>query len=1153
MCATVFLQSSVEIEPVDDFITRWRRPGSSKLSKFHQFINELCEILGIERPNLSSGKLCSDDYCFDRPVKIPEGDGSFSSGLINLYKHDSFVMMAKQASGQEAREQGARNKPRRKETNEGIAHYRNAAMQRAQALAELYSRSTDEKGRPPFVIVVDIGNSIDLYADFSLSGKCYARFPDAQSFRIPLEKLRDPAIRSRLKAIWTDPLSLDPTRNAERVTEEVSESFASITRSLERQGHSRERVAGFLIRCLFSMFAEDIGLLKRECFTRLLKKLSKEKPKRFVQELETFWGEMDQGASFSSAVGDRILRFNGGLFRDRTVIPLKTEHFELLIEAANRDWTEVEPAIFGTFLKRALDSKERKKLGTEFTPRRWVERLILPTVIEPLRKRWQAVQAAAFREHDAGRNQQAIDAIMSFHAELRELRILDPACGTGNFLYVTMEHMKRLESEVHAVLRNDLGASQAALDLEASPINPRHFLGIETNDLAAKIAEVVLWIGYLQWHSRIHDDAWRAEPILEDYDNIQNRDALISYDRIEEIRDEQGELATLWDRHSTKLDLVTGQEIPDESKRIKRYRYINPKQANWPEADYIIGNPPFTGGKELRERLGGYADALWSAFPAMPRSADLVMYWWHRAAEQVRTDKAKRFGLITTNSIAQTFNRRVVTAALNAKKPLSLLFVIPDHPWYLDNSMASVRIAMTVGVPGKAAGELFRVVDAQKSAPSGGDALLPPTVGQVQADLSIGIDVDQARPLVSNSGLCSPGVKLHGNGFIVTPDYARQLGLGRVEGLGQHIRKYRNGRDLAQRPRNVMAIDFFGLSESQARKRFPDAYQHILQNVKPVRDQNNRKSYRDKWWIFGEPRSDFRPALDGLKRYIATVVTAKHRIFQFLDQEILPDDMLVSVASDDAHILGVLSSRIHTSWALNVGSTLENRPRYLKSRCFDPFPFPKVKEGVRKNIRNHAEELDDLRKKVIAEHPDLNLTRLYNFMEKISAGELLSDDEKDAVHRGFIPIMMRLHEEIDKAVAAAYGWPVDIPDAEILTRLVSLNRERMIEEAAGTVHYLRPEYQEPMLDLSSRLNQFELELEKADYKQGSRKMPWPESIGERATIVAEIIAEHTAPSTLDSVARSFKRRPRKDDLRDIIKTLVEYGAARRVGDDRYAA
>jgi hypothetical protein len=780
-----------------------------------------------------------------------------------------------------------------------------------------------------------------------------------------------------------------------------------VARALEKEGHPPKLVADFLMRCLFCMFAEDVGLLPKGCFTRLLETLRGREPQQSVYALETLWREMDRGVPFSSTANDAVLRFNGGLFQERAALPLKPELLGLLIDAAKADWRDVEPAIFGTFLEQALDPRERRKLGAEFTPRRWVERLVMPAVIEPLRERWDNVKATALAYDIAGNRDAAIKAVKDFHHELCHLRILDPACGSGNFLYVTMEHLKRLEGEVLDLLQ-EFGDSQYLLELDRHTVDPHQFLGLEINPRAAAIAEVVLWIGYLQWHFKTRGRVMPAQPVLKNFKNIEHRDAILAYDREELVRDEQGRPITRWDGHSMRINLATSRDVPDETKRVELSRYVNPRPAEWPEADFIIGNPPFVGIRQMRLTLGdGYVDALWQAYPDMPRTTDLVMFWWRRAADLVRAGKSQRFGLITTNSLTQVFNRKVVAAQLDAKRPLSIVFAIPDHPWYLSGDMAAVRIAMTVGVAGKHDGQLNRVVDPHRNATQGGDELRSSVHGSILANLTAGADLDSAKPLRANQGLSKQGVKLVGAGFLITPEHAQALGLGTIPGLERHIRPYRNGKDITARPRGTMVIDLFGLTDLEVLRRYPAVYQHLLQSVKPERDQNRRDSRRSNWWIFGEPISTFRPAIAGLLRYIVTTEVAKHRMFVFVDGDVIFDASLYAVASDDAYLLGALSSRVHVAWSLASGGTLENRPRYQNVRCFEPFPFPAATEAQQQSIRDLAEQLDAHRKRVLAAHQDLTLTGLYNVLEKLRAGEALTEKEQDIHERGLVTCTSR--------------------------------------------------------------------------------------------------------------------------------------------------
>jgi hypothetical protein len=501
------------------------------------------------------------------------------------------------------------------------------------------------------------------------------------------------------------------------------------------------------------------------------------------------------------------------------------------------------------------------------------------------------------------------------------------------------------------------------------------------------------------------------------------------------------------------------------------------------------------------------------------------MYWWHKAACLVRERKAERFGFITTNSLRQTFNRRVLEAHLSGTgvppvktmgetpMPLSLLFAIPDHPWVENADGAAVRIAMTVaGLQRRDAAATLQTVTAETEGAEGSvDITLATRIGTIHADLTIGADVAGAVALKANEGISNRGVQVIGAGFIVTREEAAALGLGRVTGLERHIREYRNGKDLTSRPRDVMVIDLFGLTESEVRDRFPEVYQWVHERVKPERDANSRDSYRINWWIHGEPRKAFRPALEGLPRYIATVETSKHRFFQFLDASVLPDNMLVCIAHDDAYVLGVLSSRIHVTWALTTGGTLEDRPRYNKSRCFETFPFPNATAEQKSRIRDIAERLDAHRKRQLALHATLTMTDLYNVLEVLRANATLTAKQRAIHDQGLITVLRQLHDELDAAVAAAYGWDASLADAAILDRLVALNRASADEESRGTVRYLRPAYQQPHVVPASAGNaaaQTDLDIPTADLRPPTAEpspLAWPDTLADQIALVRGVI------------------------------------------------
>jgi SAM-dependent methyltransferase len=577
---------------------------------------------------------------------------------------------------------------------------------------------------------------------------------------------------------------------------------------------------------------------------------------------------------------------------------------------------------------------ERHKLGAHYTPRAYVERLVIPTVVEPLREEWDAARTAAVTLAKQGDTTAAIAELDRFHDRLCEVKVLDPACGTGNFLYVTLEHLKRLEGEVFAVYES-IAHRQMTFE-ESHTVDPHQLLGIEINPRAAAIAELVLWIGYLQWHYRTRGKVAPPEPIIKDFKNIECRDAVLAWDDKEPLRDDAGDVVTHWDGRATKPHPVTGEEVPDDSVRVTSFKYTNPRQAVWPAAEFVVGNPPFIGGWLIRQANGdGYVDALWSVYD-LPEKADYVMYWWDKAASLTREGLIRRFGFITTNSIRQVFQRRVLERHLEAKaSPLHLHYVIADHPWVDSSSAAAVRIAMTVAASTKPSSPVLGVVTEEAEA----DATVQLNcVAAINHQLSSGTNLDAAVSMQANDGLSSPGVQLYGAGFIIDASKARELRKGSAR-RASVIRPYLNGRDFMQTPRDVFVIDFFGLEKDEAKAVNPEAFQVVVDFVKPERDQNRREAIRKLWWRFGWERPVWRKASAGLTRFIVTPETSKHRVFAFMDSETLPDNMLTAIATSDAFVLAVLSSRFHITWSLSAGGTLEDRPRYNKTVCFEPYPF----------------------------------------------------------------------------------------------------------------------------------------------------------------------------------------------------------------------
>ncbi len=731
--AALYFYSTLPFDPftlpaltTPELVQKWSASGAAESANAQSFTNDLCALLGVDRPQPSLPDDSQNTYVFEKRVTGRNGNTKF----IDCYKRGHFILENKQgasleAGGTQPLSQQHRTRARAQKTGHGKrgSQTYDTAMLRAKNQAENYARLLDGPeltgGRPPFLLVCDVGHSISVYADWSRAGGHYQPFPDPSSYRIALPELHQEDLRERLRLIWTDPLRLDPARRSARVTKEIADSLARLAKSLESsplaplQGKGEtpptaEQIAGFLMRCLFTMFAEDVGLLDQNAFTKLLRGCV-DKPRSFQPKVEELWQKMNSGG-YSLVLDARLRRFNGGFFADTTALDLNADQIQLLLEAARADWTEVEPAIFGTLLERALSPRDRHKLGAHYTPRAYVERLVQPTVLDPLRAEWESVQTAALSEREAGNDAEARRLVQSFVQRLADVRVLDPACGSGNFLYVTLELLKRLEGEVRNVLR-DLGEQQVSMGIAGATVTPANMLGIELNPRAAAIAELVLWIGYLRWQIRTTGSTDLGEPLLRDYHNIENRDAVLAYTGTEPLLDGAGKPVTRWDGVTYKLHPVTGLEVPDEGARTQVQRYVEPRAAEWPAADFIVGNPPFIGTSRMRETLGdGYTEALRSTYKNVPNSADFVMFWWDKAAEVVRSGQTERFGLITTNSIRQTFNRRVIQHHMNQKDPLSLAFAIPDHPWVDSADGAAVRIAMTIGIGGEEQGVVYSVL-----------------------------------------------------------------------------------------------------------------------------------------------------------------------------------------------------------------------------------------------------------------------------------------------------------------------------------------------------------------------------------------------------------------------------------------------------------
>ena len=475
------------------------------------------------------------------------------------------------------------------------------------------------------------------------------------------------------------------------------------------------------------------------------------------------------------------------------------------------------------------------------------------------------------------------------------MRVLDPACGSGNFLYIALRLLLDLEREVI-----DFAAVQGWHGLTPT-MQPNQMLGLEINHYAAELARTALWIGYIQWH-QANGFGYTQRPILTPLDTIRQTDAI--------------------------LDLTDPE---------------HPAEPEWPAAEFIIGNPPFLGGKLLRTGLNDeYVDALFKQYDGkVPAEADLVCYWFHKAQRAIEAGKVRRAGLLATQGIRGGANRRVLQ---RIKETGDIFMAWSDHPWVLEGAAVHISI---VGFDDGAEAE--RELDGHP-------------VQLINADLKLGANLTDAKRLTANLGIAFME-DTKGGPFDIPGELAQEMlqkpnphGRSNAEALGPWV----NGRDITSRSRGTWIIDFGNMTVEQAAL-FEFPFEYANAHVKPMRAGNRRALYADKWWWHMEPPPGMREALKGFDRYIATPTVSNHRLFVWLPIDILSDHNLIAFACDDDYTFGLLHSRFHELWALAMGTQLETRPRYTPTTCFETFPFPRPTEEQREASGAAAAELNSLR------------------------------------------------------------------------------------------------------------------------------------------------------------------------------------------------
>jgi len=1001
---------------VNDFIRKWRAVELKERSAAQEHFLDLCRLLG--EPSPAEADPTGNFYCFERGATKTSG----GEGWADVWKRGHF---------------GWEYKGKRKNLDAAFGQLQQYAL----ALEN-----------PPLLVVCDLDH-------FVIRTNWTNTVSEKHDFRI--DDLREPRTLQKLKWAMSDPEKLRPGKTRQDLTEDAAAEFATLAQSLRDRGHGSGKVAHFINRLVFCMFAEDVELLPAKMFLRMLQ-AAKLTPGEFQKLASSLFGAMKDGGLIGF---ERIDWFNGGLFDDDHALPLTADDIALCLRAAALDWSEIDPSIFGTLFVRGLDPDKRSETGAEYTDRTKIMMIVEPVITRPLLREWEAVRdgikgliepaslaveealasasgypelaedVRAVESHLTARPQlelfgdlkkqkrvRALDAVRgslraadraltdaiakgraafsAFLARLRAFRVLDPACGSGNFLYLALVELKNIERRV-AIEGELLGFPPSF-----PAIGPEALFGIEINPYAAELARVSVWIGEIQWMRRCGFDIGR-QPILKPLTNIDCRNAIINDD---------GTAAT------------------------------------WPKADVIIGNPPYLGAKLMKRKLGAdVTETIRSNYDGrLPGFTDLVCYWFENGRALIEAGEVVRVGFVATNSIRKNTNLPVMHRIAATTR---IFEAWNEEKWTVDGAMVDVSLICF--------------------GDNGGDGahLNGEAVAGINPDLTSGLDLTQAKPLAENRDGAFLGIQKSGP-FDVPGTLARAWMSEPANPNGRSnadvLKPYWNGDDLTGRPRDMWFIDLpLGLSKAEAAL-FASPFNHLAntpdEEGKLVRELRAALGERagPRWWEPHWPRPEMRSRIERLRRYIVTGETAEYRLFVWLAYPVLPDKNLIVIPREDDLMFGLLQNRFHEAWALRKGSDLQDRPRYTHTTTFATFPFP---DGMTPDkaiataralpaaaaIEAAAKRLDELRNgwlypadliqrvpEIVAGFPDRMIAKDQKAVRTLAARTLT------ALYNERPGWLLEAHRLLDEAVAKAYGWPADIETDEALRRLLELNLARSI-------------------------------------------------------------------------------------------------------------
>ncbi len=945
------------------FIEKWEKVDTKEITFAQSHFNDICDLVNTPKPLQIDPK--GEFFTFEIAARKFGG----RPGRADVWYKDKFIWEYKGGD---------------------------TDLEEAYEQLQLYRESL---GNPPLLIASN-AHKIIINTNFTNTVR--------KRYEIDIQDLTEVEKFDILKIVFLNPDSLKPTATQEQVTIESANSFIKMVEELriynksDKDFASKEAMGHFIIQLLFCLFAEDIKLLPDGLFSKVVS-YDKDLPGDIKTRLEDLFKVMVKGGMYGYY---KIPFINGTLFESINIPKAINALASYLERSAGLDWSSIDPSIFGTLFERVIDENKREQLGAHYTSREDIALVVDPVIVNDLREEWIEIKGSTIKLLEENKTKEAEESLKEFSKKIASVKVLDPACGSGNFLYVTLWRLLDLQKEIIVFAKQkQLG------DLPLS-VSPKQLFGIEIDPYAHQLAQIVIWIGYIQWRNENGFKEFE-EPVLQPLHQIINKDSILQLDK---------------------------ENVPIEP--------------NWPETDFIIGNPPFLGNRKLTPILGeSYVNNLQKLYKDdIDGIPDLVCYWFNIAEKLLEEGKVKKVGLLATQAIRGGTNRQVLDRIV---KNAEIFMAWDDKEWILDGANVHVSI---VGF-GKA-------IEGQSKYLNGRQ------VSHINSQLDAGTDITSTLSLNENIGLSFQGVVMRGK-FNITSSQASSIleeaNPSKVKN-SDVIKMRKTGSDILSKSDDSYVIDFGNRTEEEATK-YIVPFKYLKQNVYPDRQKSTQIEAREKWWTYWRSRDQMRKIILNLPRYIATPRVSKHRVFVWLDSHIIPDNAIVVFTRSDDYFMGVLHSKVHELWSRKKGTQLRDAVsgfRYTPESTFLTFPFPwqpgrELWENEKlKKISSISNMLIEFRNKWLypegvgidfseETYKKRNLTNLYNalslFKNEIKGRSRDKEKWRKSIDKKIISLeeaeeLDRIHDNLDLAVLEAYGWDRNISDEEIFEKLLLLNKSR---------------------------------------------------------------------------------------------------------------